>query len=93
MSKELIDELKLLGAGEELIIRNTGNQIIITRSMRAGDQIKSCQRSISFCEMQMAKIDLVAYGLGKLRSLIRLDILEQRRVASGWGDNDSGESP
>ena len=87
MSKELTAELKLLGAGEELVIKNTGKHIVITRNRKVGGLTKSYQRGISFREMETARIDHVAYAIGRLRELISNDILEQLSNATGWGES------
>lgn len=70
MSKELIEELKLLKPKEQLIIKRVGNTIHIARLKEIGGMAKSCNRVIGFKEMELSKIDALALGFRRMRELL-----------------------
>lgn len=69
-SSELIEEFKLLEPEEQLVIKRVGNTIHIARLKEIGGVVKSCNRAISFKEMELSKIDALALGFRRMRELL-----------------------
>ena len=82
MSEALIKELKLLGVSEELVIRNDGRCLMVTRRLKLPYGCQTIDTSVTFQRMENALFDILAETLREQRDHICSPELKMKRVAN-----------
>jgi hypothetical protein len=82
MTLELIEELKLLGAAEELVIRNVNRHLNIKRRLTLPTGVRLIDTAVSFQCMEQAAFDILATTLRNQRDHIRSTELQEKNDVS-----------
>jgi hypothetical protein len=82
MTPELIEELKLLGAAEELVIWNEGKHLTIRRLLKLPSGERFIDTAVSFQCMEQEALDILAMTLRNQRNQIRSEELQAKNDAN-----------